>query len=183
MRFPGLSERGYSLNELMLIVAVAATVMAIAVPVMTDVTESSKLNGAARELERELQSARLKSVTSNRILRVRLNCPAEGYYRTVEFLNDASDAATNRCLQSVYPFPAADTDLLTEPNYDGPVRVLPLGATIPSAVLEFHPDGSAFQVVSNVVQSIGTPVSLTVTRNGKSKVMTINGTGKIQLQQ
>ena len=78
MRFFGLSERGYSLNELMLIVAVAATLMAVGLPVMGDVTEASKLNSAARELERELQSARLKSVTTNRILRVRLNCPATG---------------------------------------------------------------------------------------------------------
>jgi prepilin-type N-terminal cleavage/methylation domain-containing protein len=176
------NQRGFSLTELMLTVTVAATLLAIGVPVLRDVTEGSKLNGAARELERELQSARLRAVSSNRSLRVRLNCPATGYYRTVEVLGTAADTATNRCLLSAYPFPA-DADLTTRPNYDGPTRVLPNGATVADAIVEFRSDGTAYQVVANVAQTIATPLSVTVTRNNKSKVMTINGSGKIQLQQ
>ena len=49
--------------------------------------------------------------------------------------------------------------------------------------LEFHPDGTARAVVSEVPQAITTPVTVTVTRRGKSKAITINGAGKIQLQQ
>jgi prepilin-type N-terminal cleavage/methylation domain-containing protein len=177
------SERGFSLNELMLVIAVSGTMMAIAVPVMTDLGESTKLSSAARELERELQSARLKAVTSNQVLRVRLNCPAAGYYRTVEYLNGPEDSQTNRCLLGAYPFPAGDTDLMTRPNYDGPLRMLPHGATVTGDVLEFHPDGTAFRLVSNVATAITSPVTITVTRKGKSKAMTINGAGKIQLQQ
>jgi len=183
MPLRGLSERGFSINELMLTVAVAGTLMTIAVPVMGNVSESVKLNGATREIERELQSARLKAVTSNRVLRVRLNCPAAGYYRTVEYLNTAADAATNRCVQTAYPFPAADTDLLTLPNYDGPMRMLPRGATVTSQVLQFHPDGTSYQVIANVVTPINPSVTVTVTRNAKSKAITINAAGKIQLQQ
>jgi prepilin-type N-terminal cleavage/methylation domain-containing protein len=175
-------EHGFSLTELMLTVAVAATLLAIGVPVLMDVTEGSKLNGAARELEREFQSARLRSVTANRSLRVRLNCPAPGYYRTVEVLGTAADSASNRCLVSAYPFPA-DNDVMTRPNYDGAPRVLPNGATVADTVIEFRSDGTAYQVVANVAQTIAAPISVTVTRNNKSKVMTINGSGKIQLQQ
>ena len=92
-----VSERGFSLIELMLVIAFAATVMAIAVPVMTDVSDSSKLNAAARELERDLQAARMKSVSANRLLRVRLNCPTAGLYRTVEYVGSPSvDAAWDR---------------------------------------------------------------------------------------
>jgi len=182
MRFFGLSERGYSLNELMLIVAVAATLMAVGLPVMGDVTEASKLNSAARELERELQSARLKSVTTNRILRVRLNCPATGQYRTVEYLNSGADTASNRCLTSAYPF-AADNARMARPDYDGPVRTLPNGATVATDVIEFHPDGTAFRVVSNVVTTMTSPLTITVTRRNKSKAMTINAAGKIQYQR
>lgn len=177
-----LSERGFSLTEMMLTVAVAGAIMTVAVPMLGDVSQNAKLTSAARELEREFQSARLKSVTTNRALRVRLNCPTTGYYRTVEFLNNAADSATNRCLLSAYPFPA-DADLMTRPNYDGPVRTLPLGATVPSEVMQFQPDGTAYHVVSNVVTEITTPVSISVTRDGKSKAMTINGAGKIQIQQ
>jgi len=175
------SDRGFSLVELMFTVAFAATLMAIAVPVMTDVSDTSKLNGAARELERELQAARMKSVSANRLLRVRLNCPSAGQYRTVEYVGDNRDQATNRCAAAAYPFPA-DNNVMTTPNYDGPIRRLPEGATMSTNVIEFHPDGTAYTVVSNVVTTIPTSVSLTVTRKSRTKSITINGAGKIQLQ-
>ena len=176
------NHRGFTLIELLMTIAVAATLLAIGVPVLFDVTESSRLNAATRELERELQSARLRAVTNNRSLRVRLNCPAAGYYRTVEVLGTAADSATNRCLISAYPFPA-DMDLTTRPNYDGPPRVLPNQATVTDAVIEFRPDGTAHTVVANVAQPMAVPVTLTVTRLDKSQAVTINGSGKIQREQ
>ena len=175
------NEHGFSLTELMMTVAVAATLVGIGVPVYRDITESSKLNGAARELEREFQSARLHAVSANRLLRVKTNCPTTGYYRTVEVLGTAADNASDRCLLSAYPFPA-DDDVTTRPNYDGPPRVLPLGATVTTTTLEFRPDGTAYEVVNNVAQTIATQVTLTVTRNSKSKQVRVNGSGKIQLQ-
>lgn len=181
MRPVGPSERGFSINELMLVVAVAATMMTVALPVMTDVAESSKLGSAAREIERELQSARLKAVTTNRILRVRLNCPATGYFRTVEYLNSGADSASNRCLLSAYPFPA-DNDLMTRPNYDGPMRQLSTGTTSTTQVLQFAPDGTALEVINNVPTTISSQVTITVTRRSKTKAITVNGAGKIQLQ-
>lgn len=188
MRSPRRAERGFSLVELMLTIAFAATVLTIAVPVMTDVSDSSKLNGAAREIEREFQSARLKSVSANRLLRVRLNCPGTGMYRTVEYLATPEDTRTDRCSDSAsaFPFPPSDNDVMTRPNYDGPVRQLPLDATVTSTVsniLQFQPDGTAVAIVSNVVTPITTtPVTITVTRKGKSRTITVNAAGKIQLQ-
>ena len=182
MRNSRSAERGFSLVELMLAIAFLATLLTIAVPVMTDVSDGSKLNSAAREVEREFQSARLKSVSANRLLRVRLNCPATGMYRTVEYVATPSvDTATNRCSDTAYPFPA-DDDVMTRPNFDGPLRLLPLGATVTSNILEFHPDGTAFTIVSNVVTPIIEPVTITVSRKGKSRSITVNGAGKIQLQ-
>lgn len=166
----------------MLTVAVAATLFAIGMPVLRDVTEGTKLNAAAREVERELQSARLKAVTSNRSLRVRLNCPAAGFYRTVEVLGTAADALTDRCVPTVYPFPP-DNDVMTRPNFDGPTRGLPNQATVTTATIEFRSDGTAHTVVANVAQTLAAPLTITVTRNGRAKAMTVNGSGKIQLQQ
>ena len=182
MRTASNNERGFTLIELMMTVAVAATLLAVGVPVLMDVTEGSKLNAAAREVERELQSARLKAVSVNRSLRVRLNCPAAGYLRTVEVLGTAADSAADRCL-APYPVDTTLNGVLTRPFYDGPVRVLPNLATVTDAVVEFRSDGTAYRVVANVAQVMAAPLTLTVTRSGKSKAMTINGSGKIQYQQ
>jgi len=158
------SARGFTVIEILMVVAMIGILGAMAVPVMKDVTASIKLNEAARMVEREMQSARLKAVSANRVLRVRLNCPAVGYIRTVEMI------------------PAPDTDVMTRPNYDGPVRTLPMGATVTSLVLQFAPDGTATDVIAGVATAITTPVAVTVSRDGKSKTVTVNNVGKVQLQ-
>jgi len=174
-------ERGFSLIELMLVVAVAATVMAVGVPMVNDVAATIKLNEAVRMVEREFQDARLKAVSVNRPLRVRTNCPAAGFIRTVEVLNTAVDSAANRCLQAAYPFPA-DDNLVTRPNYDGPVRVLPNAASVTTATYEFHPDGTVLVVVANVATRIAAEQTLTVSRENRSRTVRINGAGKIHIQ-
>ena len=177
-------ERGFSLTELMLTVAIAATIMGMAVPVMLDVSASVKMNEAARMIEREFQDARLRAVQTNRPLRVRTNCPAAGYLRTVEVLNDSRDTASNRCLTNGdYPFPSdPDRELSTRPNADGPVRPIPNAATVSTASFQFHPDGTVMLVVSNVPTLISSEQTVTIVRANKSRSVKINGAGKIQLQ-
>jgi Tfp pilus assembly protein FimT len=176
------SDRGVSLVDLMIALAVIATAAAMAVPVMKDLTASIKISEASRLVERELQDARLKAVSTNRILRVRMNCPGLGYIRTVEFLNSAVDTSANRCNTQTYPYPAPDDDVMTRPNYDGPMRVMPQESSVGNFILQFEPDGTAKNVVNNVAQTITTPITITVTRSGLTKTITINGAGKIQLQ-
>jgi Tfp pilus assembly protein FimT len=174
-------QRGFSLTELMMTVAVAMTIMAIAVPVMTDLSATTKLNEAARMIEREFQDARLKSVSTNRALRVRVNCPAVGFVRTVEVLNTAADSAANRCFQNAYPFPA-DDNLMTRPNYDGPVRPIPNAAAVTTVTYQFQPDGTVLSVVANVTTMMAAEQTVTITRANRSRSVKLNGAGKIQLQ-
>jgi Tfp pilus assembly protein FimT len=176
-----IGEKGFSLTELLLIVAVASTIMAISVPIMNDLSASVKLNEAARLIEREFQDARMQAVKTNRALRVRVNCPAVGYVRTVEVLGTAADAAANRCLQTDYPFPA-DDNLMTRPNYDGPVRTIPNSATANTMTFEFRPDGTTFQVVAGVAQWMAAAQTVTISRQNRSRTVTVNAAGKIQLQ-
>ena len=176
------SERGFTLTDLLITLAVIAALAGMAVPAMTDMTSDMKATEAARLVERELQDARLRAVSSNRILRVRMNCPAALNLRTVEFLNSSADTSANRCNPQTYPYPAADDDILTRPNYDGPLRVLPLESLVGNHIIEFRPDGTTRNVVSNVAQEITTPVSIVITRAGKTRTITVNGAGKIQLQ-
>lgn len=175
-------DRGFTVVEMLMVVAMIAILAGIGLPVMKDMSESIKLNQASRLVEREMQDARLKAVASNRLIRVRMNCPAAGYIRSVEVLGTAADNATNRCSTTPYPFPAPDNDIMTRPNFDGPVRVLPLDATVTSIVLQFSPDGSAMTVINGVPTTIASPVSVTISRHGKSKRVTVNNVGKVQLQ-
>jgi Tfp pilus assembly protein FimT len=176
------STDGFTLVELLLVVGMIGTLAIVALPVMGNMNASIKLNDASRLVERELQDARMKAVASNRVMRVRLNCPSTGNIRRVEVLGTAVDAPLDRCRESTYPFPAPDNDVMTRPNFDGPVRTLPVGATVTSSVIQFAPDGTAAEVVNGVPQIIATTVNVTITREGKSKSVTINGTGKILLQ-
>jgi len=175
------SEHGFTVVEVLMVVSMIGILAAMALPVMRDVTATIKLNEAARMVEREMQDARLKAVNANRVIRVRMNCPSTGYIRSVEVLGTAADSAANRCT-TTYPFPAPDTDIMTRPNFDGPVRTLPAGAAVSDVVLQFSPDGTAVSVLAGTPTTITTPVAVTITRESKSKTVTVNNVGKVQLQ-
>jgi prepilin-type N-terminal cleavage/methylation domain-containing protein len=177
-----MTHRGFSLIELVIVVGLIGTMAVIGLPMINGAMAGIRLNEAARTVERELQGARLRAVTANRALRVRLNCPTAGSIRAVEVLGTVVDTAANRCSTTAYPFPAADIDVMTRPNFDGPVALLPRGATVTTANIQFQPDGGAAQVVAGVAQAIAAPVTVTITREGKSRTVTINAAGKIQLQ-
>lgn len=186
------SDAGFSLIDLMVTVGVFSILMAAALPTLQDMTSGMRLRQGLREVERELQTARLKAVTANRPIRVRFNCPVAGEYRMVEVIGtpttpDTADTATNRCQESVYPSPAADSNPLTRPNHDGPTRRLHSRLAFGSApTLEFWPDGSVHMQVGGenpwqTVSSTGTAV--TITKDTLVRTIAVNGLGKVQVQQ
>jgi Tfp pilus assembly protein FimT len=183
-------ERGFTLLEVLMITTVFAIVAGIGMPLFNDITDAIKLGEAGRQVERELQSARLTAVSANQPMRVRFNCNGTGEYRMVELIGTpsvpaAADSATNRCSTALYPFPAADRNPLTRPNNDGPQRYLTSDTTFTtSATIEFWPDGTAHMESGTinpwpVIASTGTNIVLT--RKGKTKTITVNGIGKVTL--
>jgi len=106
--------RGFTLLELLMVIAIIAILAAIAIPSIL-VTDETRARQAIRELERELQTARMKAVTTNRAIQVRLNCPGAGMYRMVEAGTTWPDAG--RCSDTTYPYPApADAAYQTPPK-------------------------------------------------------------------
>lgn len=185
------SARGFSLIDVLMTVALVGIIAGIATPLMVGVAGSLKLTIAARDVERELQTARLRAVSSNRPMRLRFNCPATGQFRIVELIGTTAapataDSAVNRCDLSQYSYPAADRNVLTRPNNDGPVRSFDSSVTFTAVqTIEFWPDGTAhFDAgATNPWPQISTAgVSLTLTRSGVTKTITVNGLGKVQLQ-
>jgi hypothetical protein len=177
--------------DVLVTVAVLSIVAAGAIPVFTNMTESLKLSQGLREVEREMQTARLKAVTANRPIRVRFNCPVAGEYRMVELIGTPSvpagvDASLDRCKESSYPM-AGDGNPLTRPNHDGAQKRLHKAVSFGAAsTLEFWPDGSVHKDNGSgnpwpVVPTTGTAV--TVTKGTVVKSITVNGLGKITLTQ
>ena len=176
------SQAGFSLVELIMVSVVVATLAGMAVPLYRDLAENSRLNSDVRNVERELQAARLKAVTVNRSLRVALNCPVAGEYRMVEVLGTAADTDATRCRETTYPYPPPDQNPFTRPNNDGPLRRLNPNTTVTTQVVEFRSTGQAFEVVSGVAQPMLADVTITLTRGTKTRTVTINAVGRVRTQ-
>ena len=177
---------GFSLTELLLVVSIFAVMAGIAVPTTLNVSEVIRVSGGAREVEQELQTARLKAVQANRTLRVRFNCPSTGQYRRVEFMNAGIDASADRCSEASYPFPSPRDGDPATPAHDGPLRFMPEGLALVVAVpgLEFRPDGRVFQVTTSggVTPISGSGLGLTFSEGSHSTTVNVNGLGHIQIQ-
>ena len=190
-RAPG--NAGFTMVDMLATIAIIATMAAIAAPQMVDGVDRMRLGMSARDVERELQFARLKSVATNTPMRIRFNCPVAGQFRVVELIGTprsplAADAAANRCDESIYPYrpTGADANRLTRPNNDGALRRLQPQATFTAfPTLEFWPDGSvhADAVAGNPWPPLtAAGATITVSRKGKTRNITVNAVGKIKLQ-
>ncbi len=186
------SEGGYSLVDLLATTAVIATVGAVAVPQLSKAVDNQRLGVDVRNVEREMQIARLDAVKASQPIRLRFNCPAVGMYRRVELLgttktaapNDLDSAAATRC-GTAYPFPAADQDPLTRPNNDGPIQRLNSQVSFLSVqTLEFRPNGTVYVETAgtNTWVPLAAPFSLTMNKGSSVKTIQVNGLGKIQVQ-
>ena len=178
-------EAGFTLIEVLITTVVIIAIGALLVPQFSNLMQSQRARTAARAVERELQSARLKAVTSSRRMRVKLNCPVAGQLRVVEVTGvAATDNATNRCDETAFPFPGPRDALRSTPSLDAPLVRLPLGTTITSPVttFEFGSRGDAAQVGSTgVVASLASETTVTVTRAGWTSEIRINPIGKIRI--
>jgi len=184
------ADSGFSLIELLMVVALVGIVSVIGMPLLGQIAGSIELGEAARQVERELQSARMAAVAANQPVRVMFNCPVAGQYRLVELIGTpavpaAADGVVGRCSSTTYPFPAPDNNPITRPNTDGPLRTLKSTVTFTTVTtIEFWPDGTAHtnSGLVNPWPPIASPgTSIVLTRSGKTRSILVNGIGKIQL--
>lgn len=170
--------------------AIFATISAIAVPLATNSFENQRLGIETRNVERELQTARLSAVATNRPIRIRFNCPSAGMYRRVEVIGTvntphADDAESSAAARCGYPFPAADNNPLTRPNNDGPTLQLYNSVAFNAVqTLEFWPDGTVHvPAATNPWPRLGsTDATISLTKGYSTKSVKVNSLGKIFIQ-
>jgi prepilin-type N-terminal cleavage/methylation domain-containing protein len=184
-------QRGFTLVDMVAVVAIIGIVSAVSIPPLMNAADRMRLGQAAREVEREMQTAKSRAVGKSRPMRIRFNCPEVGQYRIVELIGTsavpvAADTALNRCNSQLYPYPAGDTDPSTRPNLDGPLRRLDDTVTFGLfPTVEFWSDGTA-----HYDTGAGTPwplipaagITVNMARKGVTSTITVNGLGKVQLQ-
>jgi prepilin-type N-terminal cleavage/methylation domain-containing protein len=183
-------QSGFTLLEILIVVALIGIMSVVGLPLFGQMAGSLELGEAARQVERELQSARMTAVSANQPMRVQFNCPAARQYRMVELIGtpavpNAADGTVGRCSASTYPFPAPDNNPITRPNNDGALRTIPDQVTFTTVTtIEFWPDGTAHTNTGGInpwppIAAPGTNIILT--RGTKTKTILVNGIGKIQL--
>ena len=177
------SNAGFSLIDLLLVIALVSTLAGIAVPAATNAAELMRLGFATREVERQLQSARLRSVSTNRPLAVRLNCPTAGQLRVVEITGVAStDGDANRCDENRFPYPGPNDADPATPAVDGPVRRLHTSIALSGSDLLFSPNGTTQRLAGTNPTRISNSAALTVSRDLESSSILVNSLGKIAIQ-
>ena len=143
---------GFSFVDVVVVMALIGILSAIALPQVASIGDAIALGEAQRMVQSELQRARFKAVTTNRVMRVRFNCPLNGQFRMIELVGTSSapvavDLAANRCSGTDYPFPGADNNPVTLPNQDGPIRQVDSRVSFAAMqTIEFRPSGTAWSV-------------------------------------
>lgn len=156
------STRGFTLFELLVVMALIAILSAVAIPVVIESSARNAVWTASEQIGSQIRQARLKAISRNRSFRVRFDCPEVGQFRVLVVTGDATiDAAADRCSQ-------------TE-EFDSGVYSMPANVTYtdPPPLLEVNPRGI-------FTSTLGIPTTITVTRTGgSSRSLNMSATGQI----
>ena len=174
------SATGMTLAELMIVVAIIAIAAGAAIPTFNQSIKILKLGSGMRQMESELQTARLRSVATSQPLQVRFNCPASGQYRIVQVTGNAAiDNDTSRCSTAKYPYPPT-LNLQAGPNLDGPIRYMPSDVTLNGATdkSNFPVSWVQFNANGTMTPPTGTAAPINITM----QVLLKSGTGGTQMK-
>jgi len=156
MKTSRFKKEGFSLLELLIVLAIMAIISAIAAPNFMNYLAERRLNGAARQVMSDLMSARMKAVSLNQRVKVFFFGDNHAY----RIWNDADGDGTvavnegENIAKDIYP----DYYDVTFSKSADPI---------------FHPRGTA---------SVMATVTLTSSRiTGVSKCVTVASTGRVKI--
>jgi len=145
---------GFTLIEILIVVAFIAVLAGAAVPAVTDAMRRYSLTSASQQVGNTIRSARQQAVGQNAVRRVRFNFPAAGQYQVLDAA-DAADAAV------------------------GDVQFLPAGADFGAVSGDI-----AITTSGRVTDLAGNPTTETIVLSnddGQTRTITVSPSGRVEL--
>ena len=181
---PAASSRGFTLLELMIVVAISSVMTVVAIPIINTSISNMYLGSAATSLASEFSSARYQAISSGCPVQVTVNsqsfqvagecitgatgCPATG---TVSTCSGGSNTFYNWCAGA---YSATASCPITFANSQ-----ISVASTGPSNVLYFYPNGSVTTAATGGGPTIYT-VQLAQSSGAATKTVTISGVGYVK---
>ena len=140
------SSRGFSITELLIVVAVGSLILTFAVPAMQESVGASRLQSSAVQLSSELNFARTIAVSRNAIFELRIN-------------------AGRRTFQIVDPADPENSPRAAKPLDQGVM----FGQGTP-AIVRFFPRGHADAAVISLINQFGQRIDIQIRTSGMTEV-------------
>lgn len=157
------SERGYTLIEMLVGIAIIGVVSAIAVPVFLESNSRNNLWTGSERIGATIRQARLRAISTNTTYRVVFNCPGANQLRSLVMTGDTTiDDAAGRCTQTR----AGDTGVIE----------------LPTSISFDAEDATALQVTGRgVFAALGDsiPLQISVNYGASVRTLTVSATGQI----